>query len=112
MQDNSLPISPREFIEIWVASFSGRLVSKQVIREILTCYTATPEGREKLLKSCQTPVRLALDTAMRATFPECLTNWDNLLKIIPVEERATDAYRQLRSLVGDLKGTYDAKRAK
>lgn len=99
---------------------SGSLASNTV-RELLTAYAATPEGRQKLAQSLIQPTRLQLTNAencllLKSNMPGTITTQagtlehlrdqvtfiSNFVSAVPQEETATKPFSQLRSLIGAL----------
>jgi hypothetical protein len=105
----------RDFIE--ARAKQPRYVDPNIIREILTRYMATPEGREKVLASQFAASRMILDMFRKkmpsVSWRKSAINRDcvPLLAVIPLDERESEAYRQLFDLVEQAKVIFGVPRA-
>ena len=112
----------RDFIE--ARAKQPRYADPNIIRMILTRYMATPVGRELVLASQFGPARMSLDWLRKPRerakigtgervwrksefYRDCVP----LLAVIPLDERGSEAYRQLYDLVEQAKVIYGVPRA-
>ncbi len=121
-------MSIAEYIDFAVAQHvrRGSANPADLIRQICTKYMQTAEGRQKFAVSHLEPTRLRLAFKAQclktgkgvgglkadfATMADDATDeallLEMFLKAIPEEEKGAEPYRQLRTLVGDLKGVRD-----